>query len=90
MSNTYKPKFDNQGAVKGHASNQALQIAIADGKHHDNEYLVKQFLRMLSFNKLLQGATPEVLATAINRPDVIEKLAEFETWWIDNVNKEEE
>lgn len=56
----------------GQAYNLAVSTAIADGRHHDNAYIVKQFLRHLQFAALVQKATPEQLVIAVENPKVLE------------------
>lgn len=68
----------NQRASKGQAYNLAVATAIAEGKQHNNEYIVKQYLRHLQFANILQKATPEQLEIAINNPEVLAKLREIE------------
>lgn len=68
----------SQRAARGQAYNLAVQTAIADGKGHDNEYIVKQFLRHLQFAALVQKATPEQLAQAVNNPEVIRLIKELD------------
>lgn len=59
---------------KGQAYNLAVATAIADGKQHDSSYITKQFLRHLQFAQLLQKATPEQMAVAIENEEILAKL----------------
>ena len=64
----------SQRAAKGQAFNLAVLTAIADGKQHDNEFIVKQFLRHLQFGSLLQKANPEQLAGILSNPKLIKPM----------------
>lgn len=69
----------NQRAAKGQAINLAISTAIAENKQHDNKYIIEQYLRYLQFANMVQKATPEQLATAVDNPkfiDLIKKLDE--------------
>lgn len=71
--------YDNQGAKKGQAINLAFAIAIKEDKVNDNKFIIEQYLRILQFAALLQKATPDQLATAVDNPafiDLIQKLDE--------------
>ena len=73
--------FDNnfsQRAAKGQAYNLAIQTAIADGKQHDNEYIVQQFLRHLQFAALVQKANPEQLAAITKNPKIMDLIRELD------------
>ena len=64
----------SQRAAKGQAYNLAVSTAIADGKQHDNEYIVKQFLRHMQFASLLQKANPQQLSEALNCSRTLELI----------------
>jgi len=61
----------SQRAAKGQAYNLAVATAIADGKQHDNEFIVKQFLRHMQFAALVQKAKPDELAAIIETPTIL-------------------
>jgi len=64
----------SQRAAKGQAYNLAILTAIADGRQHDNEYIVKQFLRHMQFAALVQKANPEQLAELLNSPRMLDLI----------------
>lgn len=64
---------------KGQAINLAFQIACSEGRSGDNKYIVEQFLRIMEFAKLLQKATPEQLATAVDNPKFIKLIKELDS-----------
>jgi hypothetical protein len=68
----------SQRAAKGQAYNLAVQTAIADGKQHDNEYIVRQFLRHLQFAALVQKDNPEQLAKVVDNPKVLELIKKLD------------
>lgn len=68
----------SQRAARGQAYNLAVMTAIADGKQHDNKYIVEQFLRHLQFAAMVQKATPDQLATAIDNPKFIKLIKELD------------
>jgi hypothetical protein len=63
---------------KGQAYNLAVSTAIAEGKHNDNEYIVKQFLRHLQFASLLQKATPEQLTEVTKTESMIALMKQLD------------
>lgn len=70
---------DRDNAIKrGQAYNLAIQSAIADGKGNDNEYIIKQFLRHLSFAAFVQKASPEDLALALKSEKMMFALKELD------------
>lgn len=69
MSNDF-----NQRAAKGQAINIAFSIAVAEGKQNDNKFIIEQYLRVLQFAALLQKATPDQLASAVDNPKFIELI----------------
>ena len=70
--------YDNQRAAKGQAINLAIMTAIADGKQHDNKYIIEQFLRHLQFAAMMQKATPDQLATAVDNPKFISLIQDLD------------
>lgn len=70
--------YDNQRAANGQAYNLAIQSAIAEGRGHDNEYIIKQFLRHKQFCALLQKANPHQLSVALKSEPVRELINELE------------
>ena len=68
----------SERASKGQAYNLAILTAIADGKHHDNEYIAKQFLRHLQFAALMQKANPQQLAELLNSTKMLELIKEMD------------
>ena len=81
MSNDF-----SQRAAKGQAYNLAVLTAIADGKHHDNKYIVEQFLRHLKFADLLQNNGPDMLATAVKNPKILALLEEVKSELLKSLN----
>lgn len=69
--------FSKRAAI-GQAYNLAVSTAIADGKQHDNKYIIEQFLRHYQFAALLQKATMDQLATAVDNPKFIELIQELD------------
>lgn len=65
-------------ASKGQAYNLAVMTAIADGKQHDNQYIVEQFLRHLQFAAMVQKATPDQLASAVDNPKFITLIQDLD------------
>jgi hypothetical protein len=75
----WKPNNDfSQRAAKGQAYNLAVSTAIAEGKQHDNEFIVKQFLRHLQFASFVQKATPEQLSDVLKNPKLIDLIRELD------------
>jgi hypothetical protein len=68
----------SQRAAKGQAINLAIQTAIADGKHHDNEYITRQFLRYLQFASVLQKANFEQLVAVLDNPKVLKLIKQLD------------
>lgn len=68
----------SQRAAKGQAYNLSIQTAIADGRQHDNEYIVKQFYRHLQFANLLQRANPEQLADVTRNHQLVTILKQLD------------
>jgi hypothetical protein len=68
----------SQRAAKGQAYNLAVSTAIADGKQHDNEYIVAQFLRHLAFAQLVQSAQPEQLSQIVKNPKLVKLIKELD------------
>lgn len=62
----------NKRAGIGQATNLAVQLAISEGKGHDNAYIVKQYLRFSALCGLIQKATPEQLVVAVENPKILE------------------
>jgi len=69
----------SQRAAKGQAYNLAISTAIADGKQHDNRYIVKQYLRHIKFASMLQKANPDQLASAMDNPGYLELLQKLDS-----------
>lgn len=65
-------------AAKGQAYNLAVATAIADGKQHDNEYIVKQYYRHYKFAALLQGASVQDVVDVIENPKLEELFNNLE------------
>ncbi len=61
-----KPDY-NTRAAKGQAYNLAVLTAIADGKHHDKNYIIEMFLKHLKFAQVLQDASEEELNKFIGK-----------------------
>lgn len=68
----------SQRAARGQAYNLAIQTAISDGKQHDNEYIVAQFLRHLAFAQLVQTAQPEQLNQIVKNPKLVKLIKELD------------
>ena len=64
----------SQRAAKGQAYNLAVNTAIAEGRAHDNKFIIEQFLRHLQFAAMVQKATPDQLATAVDNPKFIQLI----------------
>ena len=64
----------SQRAAKGQAYNLAVQTAIADGRQHDNEFIVRQFQRHLQFANLLQKANPQQLAELLDSTKMLDLI----------------
>lgn len=56
----------SQRAARGQAYNLAVLTAIADGKHQDRKYVLKEYLRHLAMAELLQKAPHETLKQLAN------------------------
>jgi hypothetical protein len=65
----------SERASKGQAYNLAVLTAIADGKQHDNKYILQQYFRHKAFAQMLQTADEKILIQAIDRPEFVEALA---------------
>lgn len=65
-------------AARGQAYNLAILTAIADGRQHDNKYVVKQFYRHLKFANLLQSVKDEVLVQYVENPQLIAALEQLD------------
>lgn len=70
--------YDNTAARKGQAINIAFSIAVAEGRQHDNRYIVEQYLRVLEFANMLQKATFEQLSVAVDNPKFIELIKQLD------------
>jgi len=68
--------YDDTKVRKGQAYNLAVMTAIADGKHHDNVYITKQFLRHYQFAALCQKGDVNQLAAITECPKIIELFNE--------------
>lgn len=68
----------SQRAAKGQAYNLAVLTAIADGKHHDSEYVTKMFLKHLQFASVLQKADPNQLADITRNHKLLELVKEMD------------
>ena len=64
---------------KGQAYNLAVQTALANGRGEDNEYILSQFLRHLQFAMLVQKATPDQLAAALENPELLDIIKQLDT-----------
>jgi len=69
----------SQRAARGQAYNLAILTAIADGKQHDNEYIVGQFLRHMAFAQLLQSSPVEQLNQIVKNPKLVSIIKELDT-----------
>lgn len=63
---------------KGQAYNLAVATACAEGKHLDNEFILKQFLRHMQFAALVQKASPEQISAALKEPKFIQIIKELD------------
>jgi len=61
-------------AARGQAYNLAVSTAIAEGRAHDNKFIMEQFLRHLDMAALLQRAKIDDLVTALDNPKFIELI----------------
>jgi RNA binding exosome subunit len=57
----------SQRAARGQAYNLAIQTSIADGKHGDRGYVLKQYLKHLSMAEALQKASIEQIKNIIKQ-----------------------
>lgn len=73
MSNDF-----SQRAARGQAYNLAVQTAISEGRGNDNKYIIEQFLRHLQFAALVQKATPDQLASAVDNPKFIQLIQDLD------------
>ncbi len=62
----------NERAARGQAYNLAVLTAIADCKHHDHKYILKQYFRHKEMASLIQSCDETSLVQALENP----KLAE--------------
>lgn len=69
----------SQRAARGQAYNLAVLTAIADGRHHDKEYVIKQFLAHLEFASILQECAVDQLAKVLDCQALLDKLKEIQT-----------
>ena len=72
---------------KGQAFNLAVQTAIADGKHHDTEYVTRLFLKYVQFAGILQKSSVPELQEAMNSKEVIQLFNDLDTGLSDTLNK---
>lgn len=63
---------------KGQSYNLAIQTAIADGRHHDTQYIVKQFHRHYETAALLQKLTPDQIVQILEDERVIKIIKELD------------
>lgn len=68
----------SQRAAKGQAYNLAISTAIADGKQHDNEYILAQYFRHLRFAAILQSARVEELEALVKNPRILKLIKELD------------
>jgi len=65
----------SERAAKGQAYNLAILTAIADGKQHDNKYILQQYFRHKEFANMLQLADDKTVIQAIDKPEFVDALA---------------
>lgn len=67
----------NKRAQYGQALNLAVETACHEGKAHDTEYVLKQFLRYLEMSKLVQQAKPAQLAEILKCKDALKLMEQL-------------
>jgi hypothetical protein len=71
-------EYDDSKVRKGQAYNLAILTAIADHRQHDNEFIIKQFLRHLEFASILQKANIDQLNSLITNPETLKILKDLD------------
>ena len=68
----------NNRAARGQAYNLAVLTSIADGRHNDKEYVMRQFFSHLEFASILQECSNEQLSKVLSCESVLKKLDEIQ------------
>lgn len=88
ISTTASSKGDyNDRAAKGQALNLALQVAMAEGKHHDDDYILSLIPRMLKLGEAVQGG--ETSVTKTTTPQVAPQVTQ-QTSGVDDLSIEDD
>ena len=61
-------------AAKGQAYNLAVSTAIADGRHHDNKYVIQQYIKHLQVADMLQKSDPKTVLQALDNNEFLKAL----------------